>query len=113
MKTILILAVSLFALSATARTGTKHFSHSVTAETETLVMNKVEATIPLIISGQIKDVWQRHAGCHPNNSRTIKIKGVSVKKSYRVDPNGNLLKPYFRASISYYHKRCRVGNSDR
>ncbi|MFT6631656.1 MAG: hypothetical protein ACJAS4_001612 [Bacteriovoracaceae bacterium] len=111
MKAILILAVSLFALSATARTGTKHFSYSVSADTEAQVLNKVEMTIPLIISGKVKSVWQRHAGCYPNNSRFIKVQGVSTKKTYKVDSYGNL-SPWFTASIRYFHKKCNVG-SDR
>lgn len=111
MKAILVLLFALSAFSVQARTGTMNFSYSVTAETEELVIEKVEATIPLIISGKVKDVWQRHAGCWPNNSRTIKVKGVSIKKSYKVDSYGNLT-PYFTASIRYYHKRCRQG-SDR
>jgi hypothetical protein len=106
MKTILILAIGLFAVSASARVGTKTFSHSVSAETETLVMNKVERTIPLIVSGKIKSPFQTGASCWPNNSRTIKVRSVDVKKSYKTDSYGNLTS-YFTASINYVHRKCR------
>jgi hypothetical protein len=42
MKAVLILAVSLFAFSASARTGMKNFTVSVSGETEQMVLDKVE-----------------------------------------------------------------------
>jgi len=108
MKTILILAVSLFTFSAIS--ANKTFTHSVSAETEALVLEKVEVAIPKIISGKIKSIWQRDAGCFPNNSRTIKVNSVSIKKSYKVDSYGNLT-PFYSGQISYTHKRCRADNN--
>lgn len=105
MKTILILAMSFLALSVSARVGTKTFTHSVSGATEAIVLEKVEVAIPKIISGKIKSVFQT-GQCWPNNSRTIKVTGVSVTKHFKVDSYGNL-DPYYTGSIRYFHKRCR------
>jgi hypothetical protein len=107
MKTILILALSFLTLSATAGIGPKSFTHSVSASTEAEVLVKVEAAIPLIVSGKIKSVWQSQ--CRPTNSRTVKVNGVGIKKSYKVDSYGNL-NPWFTGSIRYTHKRCFESN---
>jgi hypothetical protein len=110
MKTILILAVSLFAFSASARTGMKNFSVSVSGETEQIVLEKVEITIPQILTGKVKDVFQSIANCRPTNARTVKVNSVSIKKSYKVDSYGNL-NPYYTGIINYTHKKCREDNN--
>jgi hypothetical protein len=102
---LFFLLILLSTQSVLARTGTKTFSHSIKAETEQELLNKAEIAIPLIQSGKIKAVFQM--GCWPNNSRTIKVKSLSVKKYYSVESD-NTLTPYFTGSISYHHRRCRI-----
>ncbi|MFT6631657.1 MAG: hypothetical protein ACJAS4_001613 [Bacteriovoracaceae bacterium] len=109
MKAVLILAVSLFAFSASARTGMKNFTVSVSGETEQMVLDKVEMTIPQILTGKVRSVFQSTTTCWPTNARTVKVNSVSIRKSYKVDSYGNL-NPYYTGIISYTHKKCRESN---
>lgn len=101
MKAILVLAASLFAFNAFA--GVKNLSYSVKAHTENAVLEKVENTIPKILSGEVQSYWQKH--CWPNNERTISINSVSVNKYYAVDGNNKLVAVY-KGTISYHHNSC-------
>lgn len=103
MKGFITLSLVLIGMSTFARVGTEWFSHKVTADTEEEVIQKAEDTIPLILSGKVRSVFQD--GCWPNNSRTIKITNVSTRKAYKyVDDE---LVPYYIATIKYLHRRCR------
>ncbi len=106
MKTILILAASIFSLSSLAKIEKRHFSHLVKSSTEEGVQAKVERAIPLIRKGKIKSMSQIASHCWPNSRRTIKVLGVRTGKRYRVDSHDNL-EPYFVGIISYVHKSCR------
>tara|TARA_B100000749_G_scaffold171794_1_gene132333 strand:- start:143 stop:466 length:324 start_codon:yes stop_codon:yes gene_type:complete len=106
MKLLIALIITSFTFSAYAGYRTKFFTHYEKADTHELVMEKIEDAIPLIQAGRITSVWQD--GCRPNNTRTIKIRNVAVKKYYRYDRNGQLV-PYFKATITYSHNRCFEG----
>ena len=100
-----LIAITLVALSFTAfaRLGTQWFDHSLSADTETELLEKVEVTIPLIQTGKIKSVFQ--TTCWPNNKKTIKIKNITTRKAYKYEDDQ--LVPYFIGKIRYLHKRCR------
>lgn len=99
------LALTIIFVSALSFGGYRRqfFNHTVTAETEQLVLDKVERAIPKIIKGKIKDTFQ--TDCWPNNKRTIKIKNVTTRKAYKYE--NDVLVPYFIGKIRYMHKRCR------
>lgn len=103
MKTLATLLLLTATTLSFARVGIERFSHTVSAETEELVLEKVEAAIPLIKKGKIKSPFQTR--CWPNNSKTIKVRSVTTNKAYKYI--GGELVQYFTGKINYIHKRCR------
>ena len=101
---ILSLLLLLTSQTVMARTGTQSFSYSIKADTEQDLLYSAEQAIPLIQRGKIKSPFQRD--CWPSNPRTIKVKSVSVKKIYSVQPD-NTLVPYYTGSIHYIHRKCK------
>ena len=102
MKKIIPLSLifSLFSASALAN----FFKYRVNAETEKLVLIKVEDVIPDIISGKLRDTFHG-SECWPNNERTIKVKSVHIEKGYSVDDEGRLSLNY-TGLINYFHSSC-------
>lgn len=103
MTKLLGFIILLISSTAFARLGTEFFHHSLSAHTEAELLTKIDQTIPLIIKGKIKSVFQNN--CWPNNDRTIKVRSVSTRQSYRYE-HGRL-NPFYIGRIDYLHKKCR------
>lgn len=104
MKSLLCIALLLASFTSHA-SRIKFFKVSLTEDTEELLLEKVEATIPKILRGRVRSVFHDFS-CSPNNSRTIKVLSVQIDKAYKVDGNGNLV-PYYVGVINYRHNSCR------
>lgn len=109
MKTTIALVIALNSLSALAGGfHTKFFTKSFKASTEAELVTLVESAIPSIKDGSDRSVRQdlSSEGCWPLSANQIKVNGLSVTKSYKVE--GEILVPYYTGSLSYLHKNCRM-----